>query len=354
MGRVASVDISRLAAPVPQIAPVSPRHLETYRRRGLELVEPIVYKHGTQYSAVVGWKDAAIVDNDSGLCMVSALARGGAPEADILFETLLPTLFRLWPDCPLEALVGDSIYDNEPVCRRLVERWGIQPIFARSKREETKKTKTVKDRDGESREVSFIDGVPDCPDCGPMTAYKREGWPDVERRRQWGIPRGAMALDVKKARTRWRCRCGRFPHVELYAHHDYRDNTYYTRDPESHFGAERRAHELLRNTIESSFARVKSKGMGTRNGRKLSLRDAGMNHLLRIERLLHTARRYVHEKESGTYHFFHEEYVELGLHQSGTAPTRERMDEVASRRPPWLHLRWPRPGRASGDLQDAA
>jgi hypothetical protein len=347
IGEVASVDATRLAAPVPQIAPASRGHLEAIRRPGLELVEPIIYKHGDQYDTVVGWKAAAIVDHDCGLPLVWTIARGGAYEPDILFETLLTDLYRFWPSCPLRILVGDSLYDTEPVCRRLVENYGIDPIFTRTVAERTERKMKVK-----GKPSSLSNGVPHCPVCGEMVLYKNEGWPNVEKRRLLGIPPGAPGPDLKKARTRWRCACGRFKHVELYAYHDYRDHTHYTRDHNSRYGAERRAHELGRNHVESNFARVKGRGIGARDHRKLSLRDAGISHVFSLEQLFHTARRYVHE--TGIYHLFAEEYVELGLDQSGAAPTRERMDEVASRRPPWLHLLWPKPGRVSGDVRDAA
>jgi hypothetical protein len=317
------------------------------RRPGLELVEPATYKRGDQWDTVVGWKAAVIVDHDSGLPLVWTVARGGAHEPDILFETLLPTLFRLWPDCPLRVLVGDSMYDTEPTCRRLVEEYGIDPVFTRTRAERTERKMKVK-----GKAFSCVNGVPHCPVCGEMILDKNEGWPNVEKRRRLGIPRGAPGPDLKKARTRWRCTCGRFKHVELYAYHDYRNHTHYTRDLRSRYGAERRAHGLLRNHVESNFARVKGRGIGTRDGRKLSLRDAGISHVFSLEQLFHTVRRYVYETR--IYHLFAEEYAELGLHQSGTAPTRERMEEVASRRPPWLRLRWPKPGRARGRLRDAA
>jgi len=256
-------------------------------------------------------------------------------------------LFSVWDGCPLHTLIGDAFYDTEPVCRELVELWSIQPIFTRHT---PRRTDHARRR---GAKIVVVDGKPECPKCGPMTFVKREGFYTAQTRIANHKSRGAIVADVKSARTRWKCLCGLFPDVSLYAKDNYRDHTYWPRDDESKRGLQRRALELYRNGIESTFARVKQRGIGTRDGRCLWARDSGIRFLLGAEQLLHTARRVAHE--TGAYQLLHDEYLELGLNLSGEPPTRDRMREVAQRRPPDLKTDWPRPGRAAHTrLQDAA
>jgi hypothetical protein len=309
-------------------------------------VQSILYEHDGQYDNVNGWKGAALIDQATDLSLVWTVARGKAYEPDLLLQVLLPMLFSLWDDCPLHTLIGDAFYDTEPVCRTLVERWSIQPIFTRhTPRREERILRS-------GARIVVVDGKPECPKCGPMTFVKREGFYTAETRIANHKPRDAIVADVKKARTRWKCLCGLFPDVSLYAKDNYRDHTYWPRD-ESKRGLQRRALELYRNGVESTFARIKQRGIGTRDGRCLWVGDSGIRILFGAEQLLHTARRVAHE--TGVYQLLHDEYLELGLNLSGEPPTRARMREVAQRRPPDLKTDWPRPGRAAHTrLQDAA
>ena len=347
IGEVAIVDITRLAAPVRQLTPASEEHLQALRRPDMANVESILYEHNGQYDNVNGWKGAVLIDQATNLPLVWTVARGKAYEPDILLNDLLPTLFSRWPGCPLGTLIGDAFYDTEPVCRELVERWSIQPIFTRH----TPRT-TVRTLRGGST-VTVIDGRPQCPTCGPMKFVRREGFYTADARNADGKSRGEIVADIKKARTRWECRCGLYRDVSLYAKDNYRDHTFWPRDDESKFGFQRRAYELYRNGVESTFARVKQRGIGTRDGRCLWARDSGIAVLLGSEQLLHTGRRVAHE--SGAYHFLHDEYLELGLNLSGEPPSRAQMHTVAQRRPPDLKWEWPTPGRAArSHLQNAA
>lgn len=253
-----------------------------------------------------------------------------------------------WPDCPLGTVIGDALYDKERVCRELVERWSIQPIFTRRTERETES----KLRGGST--VIVIDGQPQCPKCGPMQFVRREGFYTAELRIAEGKRRGEIVADVKKARTRWQCRCGLYRDVSLYAKDNYRDHTFWPRDDASNLGFHRRAYELYRNGVESTFARVKQRGIGTRDGRCLWARDRGIRLLSSAQsNLLHTARRVAHE--TGAYHLLYDEYLELGLNHSGEPPSRARMQEVASRRPPHLNWEWPEPSRVPrGGMQNAA
>jgi hypothetical protein len=314
IGEVAIVDVTRLVAPVPQLAPPSKEYLDVLRRPDMDSVEHNLYEHDGHPDSVIGWEGAVLIDQASNLPLVWTVARGKAREPDLLFQVLLPTLFSLWPDCPLHTLIGDGLYDKEPVCRELVELWSIQPIFSRR----TPRVTMATLRGGST--VVVVDGKPECPRCGPMKFVRREGWYTADKRIANRKPRGEIVASIKTARTRWRCLCGLYSDVSLYARDNYRDHTFWPRDDEHNFGLERRAYELYRNGVESNFGRVKQRGIGTRDGRCLWARDSGIAVLFGAEQLLHTARRVAHE--TGAYHLLHDEYLELGLNLSGEPPTR--------------------------------
>ena len=348
IGQVGIVDCVRIAAPVQQLGAVDDDVLAALKRPGMELVEAMVYDDNGRPDVVIGWKGGVIVDQASTLPMVFVLARGKAYEGDILLHTLLPMLRRHWPDCPIHTLIGDAFYDTEPVCRALVEQWSIQPIFTRHKRRQT----TQRTKGG--GEILLIDGVPQCPRCEEPTFKRREGWHTAKKRLAASKPHGEIVGDVKSARTRWSCRCGFLKDVSLYAWRDPREHTFWPRDRKSGPGIERRAYEIGRNGVESNFAHVKHRGVGTLEGRCLWVRDAGMAFLFGLEQTLQTARRVAHE--NGDYKLFELEYKALDLHLSGEAPTAARMRELEGRRPSYLRQRWSKPGRAGQGWseQDAA
>jgi hypothetical protein len=343
LGQVGIVDATRLRAPVEQRQwPRSPEHLETLCRPGMDLVAPSTYDHNGQFDTRIGWKAVVIVDQATMLPIVWTLASGDAVEHRVLLDVLLPKLFELWPDCPMDTLVGDAAYDNEETCRICEQRYSLHPVFTR----QTSRSASAASRRG--REVSVTNGQPSCV-CGPMEFHRREGFYTAERRLADGTRRGAVAPDVKNARIRWRCPHGLCDEVSLWAHASPREHTFWPRVTGTAAlrgpAAERRALEIYRNGVESVFAGVKRTGIGTFDGRALWARDTGVAWLLGLHLLLATARRMAHE--TGDYEFFRDEHREIQLRAGHIPLSQEQADELQGRRPEHLRWDWPAPGRAA-------
>jgi hypothetical protein len=202
-GQVGIVDGTRLHAPVEQRGPNSPAYVETLRRADLDMVDASTHGRGDHRDTVKGWILASIIDQATGETLVAAVRRVTEYEPRVLFDELLPVLFRYWPDCPLHTLIGDGAYDTEPTVRTLVEDYSIQPIFTRLT------PSTAPGPHG----VTVINGRPRCR-CGPMTYQRREGFLLAEARLREGIPRG-QHVDNKDARVRWVCPRGICPPVSL-------------------------------------------------------------------------------------------------------------------------------------------
>jgi Transposase DDE domain len=338
IGKVGIVDATRLHAPVAQFGPVSGEHLEQLRRPGMSAVSSSTYKRGDQYDTVIGWKAFVIADQATTLPLVWAVAPGNAYEPTVLLDTLLPLLFELWPECPMEALVGDGAYDTREVCQTLEERNSLHPVFSpRSTRERVEELR----RD---RTVPVVNGQPSCP-CGPMKFRGREGFYELEKRLRDGKARGVMAPGVKDARIRWACPNKLHDEVSLKFRNDPTGNTYLPRGGDSRAAYHRRALEIYRNQIESVFSGVKRACIGTDDARTLWVRDNGIEWLLGSYLLLHTAKRLAHE--NGDYGLFHDEFQELGLDSAGDPPSMELIAALRARRPERLRWQWPKPGRAN-------
>jgi hypothetical protein len=85
LGEAASVDVTRLAAPVPQLAPPKHgRYEEAIKRAGLEGIGTSTYERDGQYSTVVGWKGGLLVDEATTLALTWSTASGNTYEPDML------------------------------------------------------------------------------------------------------------------------------------------------------------------------------------------------------------------------------------------------------------------------------
>lgn len=345
IGQVGIIDAQRLAAPVEQVAPRGPGYLKALRRPGMELVAQSTYKHAGQYDTVIGWKLALIVDQATMVPLVWKIVPGNAVEREVLLDDLLPTLFGLWPQCPMHTLVGDAHYDTRSVCTQLEECYSLHPVFTRP----TKQLTTVRVRGG--RQVKLVDGRPPCR-CGAVRFRGRQGFYSVEHRLRDGRRRGKLAPSVKDACIRWACPNGLCQPVSLWHQDDPCNYTWFPRGGDSTDACGRVALGIYRNIVESQFAGMKRRGIGTVDMRALSLRDTGVVWVSGLALLLHTARRVAHE--TGIYGFFHDEYLELGLHRSGSLPDPERLTAAKQRRPASLRWGWEAPGRAAETRDDLA
>jgi hypothetical protein len=339
IGQVGLIDGTRMRAPVRQHGPNTPGYMDALRRADMEKVAISTYRRDGRSDTVTGWRLMAIRDLASCCPIVWVIVPGPTPEPQTLTEHLLPLLFRAWPDCPMDTLVLDAGFDEEPCCGELVERWSVQPVVTRAGVRRT--TQVMKS----GRTVEIMNGRPICPRCGPMRYHRREKFITPDRRQVLGLERGQLPppAELKKARVRWVCKSDLCPPVDLFAHNDYRDYNYWPRCPDTRQGAMRRALELSRNGIESSFSIVKHNGIGTKENFPLWAQDAGIEWLVAMHCALRTARAAVHV--SGDYAFLADEFRELGLHESGHPPPLELFEEVERRRPKHLSWRWPEAGR---------
>jgi hypothetical protein len=346
-GRVGIVDGTRRYAPILQRWPASEEHLAVLRRPGMEMVSPSRYAHGNQYDDGIGWRVHELLDQATSLPLVWAVTTARSKEPDdertVLMERLLPMLFRLWPECPMDTLIGDAGYDADEVCWELENRWSIHPVFSRP----TARSRPIKRK--RKPDIHATDGVPKCPTCRePMEYWKHEGFYDLSKRREDGLTRGQLAPPHRRkaARVRWRCAkpaCSQT--VDAWHDANPADHTYYPRDGKSGPGIERRALERYRNPAESLFAGLSVRGIGTDDLRCLWARDEGFAWLASLYGLLMTARRLAHE--TGRYARFLGEAEQLGLDSADQIPSRERAQQMALLRPTAERWAWPEPGRAA-------
>lgn len=222
---------------------------------------------------------------------------------------LIRLLFQLWPDAPIEALVGDSHYDqSEEFARELVFSYGIAPIFAMHG---DKFGKQWAYTDGTSGEL----GVPKC-EHGVMSYGWVDGVVTRAKREKENLKPGEPA--PTGARIRWRCPL----HKELgkdacemkdtYINQNPRLYTAYPRAGESKQRVLREVWLARRGSIESLNGLVKHRGLAGRNqerARKAS--DKRMDWLLSLGLLYIVGRRLAHE--NGDYQRCCEEAETLGL-----------------------------------------
>jgi hypothetical protein len=318
IGQIGIVDATRLYAPVAQIAPRTERFLEALRRPGMERVSISTYKRGDQYDTVIGWRAPVIVDQSTMLPLVWAIAPANADENQLLFGHLLPTLFRHWPECPMNALVGDSAYDTERTCRDLERLYSLHPIFTRG---EPRETNVSRNR---GRGWRVVDGQPYCR-CGGMKLRGRDDFYEADQRLKDGVPRGTPPPENDNLpRIRWTCPNRLCPEVSLWVAENPRDHTWWPRGGDSVWAYRRRALELYRSGVESLFAVAKHNGIGTHDGRALWARDRGIAWLLGLHLLGRTALRVAHE--TGSYALIHDEFRELGFDRSGAVPSARPPD----------------------------
>jgi hypothetical protein len=356
LGLTCNVDATALRAPVDQT--VSKAELDAIRRPGMERVCHIVKRHddrgpadagraddsaadGLSRATVVGvgWKPIAIQDQATMLPLIWQLGSGSASEVTLLRE-LLPRLYELWPECPIETLVGDKAYGFQIICRELEQNFGIHPIFPLRRGHADPVVKT-----SAGISVKTVDGIPHCH-CGAMKP-RHQSFESRERRLKAGLLPGERDSSYYDARTRWTCARRLCGEVSTYAHNEPHLYTYWPHQGASRFAYDRAAQYEYRNGVESLFATLKNNGLGTYNMRPLWARDSEAEFLLGLHMLFVTASRVVHE--TGIYDRFLDEYQQLGLDR-GNQPDRSAIELLHAERPSELQWTWPQPGRADNTL----
>jgi len=343
LGQIAILDGTRIRAPISQSPPPSPKYLRMQAGAALAGIAFSVYDHGGQFDSKKGWRPVKLVDQQTGLPLIWTIAPAVVEEEKVLIRNLLPNLFRLWPDCPLETIIGDGVLDNAWVCGELEARWSIHPMFTRR----TSKRRTVTARGGDT--YTTIDGQPICS-CGTEMKFRcREGFFSREQRAAAGIPRGAMAPNTKDARIRWKCpscKTERPIYVLKPVGNDWPNanhNLYYPIRGAGKHSLRRKALLLYRNIVESTFAVMKATGVGNEQPAQWA-QDHGIVHLIGMYFTLRTARRLAHE--NGSYAILEAEHTSLGLAtNTSNPPSLQRMLELRDARPAHLRWAWPPPQR---------
>ena len=253
VGRYLVIDGTDIIAPREQrpsdpCYPVEEGHL----RRSLH--EAAFTTHGGRKSWR-GYRLVCITDVKTGLAIGFILLPGNRPEweglADLLNEihaTWKRTAGAPWEP---EYLVGDSHFDNAPVCRMLEERFAIHPVFPRGIAV------------GRNHEWHDNEGVPYCAH-GDMKLLQSQYFVDHAKRRELGLAPGDVA-DLSRASFRWVCPDGAGCQATTTWSKNPRLYTYLPPRGEHHKRvALRKALLVRRNVSESLNARIKGRGIGNR------------------------------------------------------------------------------------------
>lgn len=302
VGRVGVVDGMLIPADVQQRGTKGDRRLKTLLHGpGRQNVETVVYtNNGNITKSCTGYKLMLIADMSTTLPLVWSMIPANGNERDEALR-LLRILFELWPECPMDALVGDSLYDHSvDFARKLVFDWGVQPVFPTGREY------------SEGLPHQATKGIPVCA-CGEEMAFKDTDGNvfTAKKRADLGIPRGVTAPRTD-GRLRWKCKNGRCQNVSTRPMDDPRLYTYYHRGG-SHKLAHRRSALLIRrNAVESIFASLKHLAVGgTAVDRPRWADDVEMDWLVSTAIVFQTARRLIHE--TGLYEKAFGEVDQLGL-----------------------------------------
>jgi hypothetical protein len=79
-----------------------------------------------------GWYLVVLTDLATGLPLIWRLIDANTKEAAAI-SWLLDDLYRLWPECPAEVIVGDNAWDDEQLIRECLVCYGIQLIARRTR-----------------------------------------------------------------------------------------------------------------------------------------------------------------------------------------------------------------------------
>jgi len=221
-----------------------------------------------------GYYLVALVDLASGRPLVWVLWDAKWNEEKAL-KDLLRLLFEYWPDCPVETVVADALYDQEELCKICEVNYGIHPVF-RQKPSNAAADKTLTRRESELLAGFTGTGRGVCRHCGEPSKYVganvpgRDGLapgddaPENEFRLRFHCPHCDKTPGLKM-NTRWRA-------LTFYAHHGHGQPKRF---------AKRLALLGRRNACESLFSALKTgKKLGTVGADRSRLRDFETNRAL--------------------------------------------------------------------------
>lgn len=205
-----------------------------------------------------GWSLTVITDLKTTLPMVWLLRPANEREYTGVTE-LLDTLFRLWPECPLTYLAGDSEYDqDEKLSLTLEAAYGVHPAFYQ------------RGEWGKSHRWHKTGGTPECSRHGTMKLYQSDDFVNGpggrELRRSQGFSDG-QPIDLSGARHRWHCPdCAPDPQRGDWVYTRFTDNprlyAWLPWEGSHHRVGLRLALHARRNASESLNACLQSWGLG--------------------------------------------------------------------------------------------
>jgi hypothetical protein len=294
------VDGCLIQADVEQRPPVSGADQEAMIRPGRDMVKFLRYTNseGQTTRKIHGYKLMAIIDMASTLPIVAKLFPATVDEREAALE-LIEWLFQLWPECPIEVLVGDALYDgSKRLAEELVFGWAIHPVFCE------------RSDYGQLLAHRTTMGTPKCRH-GHMRLRGTEGFPDPKDRGPNGRINDVITIDPG-ARIRWECSKRLCDNVTTHPYDDARFYTFYPRQGDHNRVALRKAIEAQRNAVESVFNSIKQLGLtGAGADRARWAGDREVEWLLLTGLMSMTARRLAHE--TGGYAEKQREAIELGL-----------------------------------------
>ncbi len=299
LGRWAAVDGSYVEPDIRQQKPVDEAHAAHLRGKRTRIGYSLKQRpSGEIADRCHGYRLVALVDLASSLPMVWALFRADAYEPGCLL-VLLERLRNLWPECPLEAVVGDRLFTrNVAVARSLVFKWGVAPVFP------------PKGRWAASSDWAPTLGVP-YDRHGPMHYEKPDNFHDGDKRLSGKYGRGQMVDEVRETKIRWVCKtCG--ARVNTYPDDDPTLYTQYPFGGDSLWYFRRVALLARRGAVESLFSQLQNQGFGgVTHERPAWANDHEMELLASLALLSLTARRFAYE--TGLYTDTFERLERLGL-----------------------------------------
>jgi hypothetical protein len=245
IGRYVAIDGTDYTAPVEQRSAISPS--EEILLRGGMSARMLV--HGPD-KVWRGWLLVQLIDIKSTLPLVWAILPLDKGREFQAVPLLLELLFRFWPDCPIEYLIGDREFYVEELCAELEFRYGAHPVFPR------------KGKIAPSQKWAATEGTPTCSKHGLMKLAWSEGFVEPKGRLKRGVPEDELEDLEQKARLRWECPApGCSIKAATYPGHNARLYTYLPSQ-----GAHRRVGRRVallkrRNAAESLIASLKSRGV---------------------------------------------------------------------------------------------
>jgi hypothetical protein len=285
-------DGSFVEGQVQQGPPIDDDHLlvRVRRRADRDGIRFVTYnRRGNFVSSVVGYKLIALIDVATGRCVISTVTPANVHEPDAVIY-LLERLYKLWPGCPAQFLVGDGLYGHgKDFLRELMFRFGLDPVFPwradyRENKEETMRGVPI---------CNCLEGTP-----RPMVFKQRKGkWWGHAQRVAGTLPHGRwVPEEAKKLRFEFTCPDGRCQNKTTSAWKHPGIYSYLPHTGDTNQASLRRVLLRQRNVVESHYSALQRLGLqGEGADRPQWANDIEAHWLLALGSTFLTARRLVFE-----------------------------------------------------------